>query len=243
MNLIKALATFLFIPFAYCNSFNTAKNFSTTKWINTDSSGTVSYTTTKEGQGVYKAGGLPGIELVEMIRKDNGAICSKNLVDSFKSYYLITAISQLFTGGLEGKLKKNSEGYIKVNLSKRLGSEFKLDVYFSPLASETFMQSMESYLHTIREIDSVKYISPTDALWKYSAENDSDWVSAVKKNPLPASFEIKLRDGYVTAKNIEYISSLIKEKNVYSPEIIYSTTTLALIERTADYFYIFHFKT
>ena len=77
---------------------------------------------------------------------------------------------------------------------------------------EKQIEELSDKLMSMVGVDGVEYISKEEALGKFQEEikDAPSLIEAVKTNPLPASFSIKLKDGYTSPKEVKEISDKIK---------------------------------
>ena len=77
---------------------------------------------------------------------------------------------------------------------------------------EKQIEELSDKLLSMVGVDGVEYISKEEALAKFQEEikDAPSLIEAVKTNPLPASFSIKLKDGYTSPKEVKEISDKIK---------------------------------
>ncbi len=77
---------------------------------------------------------------------------------------------------------------------------------------EKQIEELSDKLMSMVGVDGVEYISKEEALGKFQEEikDAPSLIEAVKTNPLPASFSIKLKDGYTSPKEVKEISEKIR---------------------------------
>jgi len=77
---------------------------------------------------------------------------------------------------------------------------------------EKQIEELSDKLMSMVGVDGVEYISKEEALGKFQEEikDAPSLIEAVKTNPLPASFSIRLKDGYTSPKEVKEISEKIK---------------------------------
>jgi len=73
--------------------------------------------------------------------------------------------------------------------------QVEIAVYLKDNISDDLKSYLEKEIKGWTEVDSVTYVSKDQALEKFKAQNEgSDILKEIQGNPLPASFEIKLKD-------------------------------------------------
>lgn len=96
-------------------------------------------------------------------------------------------------------------------------------VYLEDNISDDLKESMEKEIKSWEEVKEVKYISKEEALERFKEQNEgSDILKELQGNPLPASFEIKLKSGEKTER---VVHNLMDENGNYIEgvnDIIYS---------------------
>ena len=125
---------------------------------------------------------------------------------------------------------------ISINSSlflKNIESQLEIIVYLEDDISNVELNNLKNNITSIEGIKEVKYVSKEDAYQRLSKDlgEQKDILSAIETNPLPASFEIQIKD----PKTIEPIANQIAEfKKV--EEIEYGRETA---ERLLNFTYIF----
>ncbi|MBU4349474.1 permease-like cell division protein FtsX, partial [bacterium] len=125
---------------------------------------------------------------------------------------------------------------ISINSSlflKNLESQLEIIVYLEDNISQAEINNLKSNITSIDGIKEVKFVSKEEAyqrLSKYLGEQ-KDILSAIEKNPLPASFEIQIKDPKMIEQIANQITKFIKVEEVeYGREIA---------ERLLNFTYIF----
>jgi len=125
---------------------------------------------------------------------------------------------------------------ISVNLNlflENLESQLEIVVYLEDNISKAELNNLKSNITLMDEIKEVKFVSKEEAYQRLSKDlgEQKDILSAIEVNPLPASFEIQVKD----PKAIEQIANRIAEfKKV--EEVEYGRETA---ERLLNFTYIF----
>ena len=125
---------------------------------------------------------------------------------------------------------------ISINSSlflKNLESQLEIVIYLEDNISKAELNNLKSNITSIDGIKEVKFVSKEEA-YQYLLKNlgeQKDILSAIEKNPLPASFEIQVKD----PKVIEQIANRVAEfKKV--EEVEYGRETA---EKLLNFTYIF----
>jgi len=125
---------------------------------------------------------------------------------------------------------------ISINSSlflKNLESQLEIVVYLEDNISKAELNNLKSNITSIDEIKEVKFVSKEEAYQRLSEDlgEQKDILSAIEVNPLPASFEIQVKD----PKVIEQIANRVAEfKKV--EEVEYGRETA---EKLLNFTYIF----
>jgi len=125
---------------------------------------------------------------------------------------------------------------ISINSSlflKNIESQLEIIVYLEDDISNAGLNNLKNNITSIEGIKEVKYVSKEEAYQRLSKDlgEQKDILSAIETNPLPASFEIQIKD----PKTIEQIANQIAEfKKV--EEVEYGRETA---ERLLNFTYIF----
>ncbi|MDP2944927.1 MAG: permease-like cell division protein FtsX [Atribacterota bacterium] len=125
---------------------------------------------------------------------------------------------------------------ISINSSlflKNLESQLEIIVYLEDNISQAEINNLKSNITSIDGIKEVKFVSKEEA-YQYLLKNlgeQKDILSAIEKNPLPASFEIQIKDPKMIEQIANQITKFIKVEEVeYGREIA---------ERLLNFTYIF----
>ena len=125
---------------------------------------------------------------------------------------------------------------ISINSSlflKNLESQLEIIVYLEDNISKAELNTLENNFNSIDGIKEVKYVSKKEAYQRLSKDlgEQKDILSAIETNPLPASFEIQVKD----PKAIEQIANQIaKFKKV--EEVEYGR---GIAEKLLNFTYVF----
>ncbi|MBV52369.1 MAG: hypothetical protein CMH77_07765 [Nitrospinae bacterium] len=103
-----------------------------------------------------------------------------------------------------------------VNLNTLLstwGKQVQLIVYLDDDISKGRMNSLEETFKSNKEVDSISYISRDEAWkgFKNTFYEKSGFVTDLDFNPLPASYNLKFRDGPERLNNIRELADSLKE--------------------------------
>jgi len=125
---------------------------------------------------------------------------------------------------------------ISINSSlflKNLESQLEIVVYLEDNMPQAEINNLKSNITSIDGIKEVKFVSKEEA-YQYLLKNlgeQKDILSAIEKNPLPASFEIQIKDPKMIEQIANQITKFIKVEEVeYGREIA---------ERLLNFTYIF----
>ena len=105
-----------------------------------------------------------------------------------------------------------------INLSElliSLGEEVQITAYLADFLSEEAAGKLKEEILEIKEVEGVSYISKEDAL-KYMEDvfsGQGDVLEGLSKNPLPASFEVKLKKRFRTPEDVALVAKKIDRMN------------------------------
>jgi len=106
--------------------------------------------------------------------------------------------------------------YVNLNgLLVSLGEEVQINVYLADFLSEQATEELKKNILEIKEVENASYISKDDAL-KYLNEifsEQGDVLKGLSENPLPASFEIKLKKRFTTPGDVALVAKKIGRMN------------------------------
>jgi len=89
------------------------------------------------------------------------------------------------------------------NLLRSMQEDVQFSIYLSDSASEEAVRSIKERLSSDDRISSVKYISKEEALTIFKKEfHDESLLKSLGGNPLPASFEVKVKAAYQDPQQI-----------------------------------------
>lgn len=125
---------------------------------------------------------------------------------------------------------------ISINSSlflKNLESQLEIIIYLKDDISKTEVKALEDNLVSINGIKEIKFVSKEEAYQRLLEDlgDQRDILNAIEVNPLPASFEIKVKD----PKMIEQIANQV-EKLKKVEEVEYGQ---GIVERLLNFTYIF----
>lgn len=111
----------------------------------------------------------------------------------------------LFGGFLVGLINAN-------RLAERLESRLEVVAYLKERIPAESLAGIEDEIKRFQEVREVVYISKEDALasLKKGLAEDSSILDGIEGNPLPASFVIKLRDGFQNSAGIKGVTARLR---------------------------------
>ena len=128
---------------------------------------------------------------------------------------------------------------ISINSSlflKNLESQLEIVVYLEDNISQAEINNLKSNITSIDGIKEVKFVSKEEA-YQYLLKNlgeQKDILSAIEKNPLPASFEIQVKDPKVIEQIANRIAEFKKVEEVeYGQEIAEKLLNFTYVFRRA----------
>ena len=106
--------------------------------------------------------------------------------------------------------------YVNLNgLLVNLGEEVQINIYLADFLSEQATEDLKKNILEIKEVEDASYISKEDAL-KYLDEifsGQDDVLKGLSENPLPASFEVKLKKRFTTPEDVALVAKKIGRMN------------------------------
>lgn len=146
---------------------------------------------------------------------------SKSGNKRLRSSYLSSVISislVLFMLGLLGMLVLDAK-----KISDYVKEHVQLNVFLIDDVSDPEISALRDLLEKNKAIRSVRFISKQEALDSLKKDLGSDATSMLEINPLPASFELKLRAEFTDAETLKSISSEIQKSKLVR-EVTYQQT-------------------
>lgn len=125
---------------------------------------------------------------------------------------------------------------ISINSSlflKNLETQLEIIVYLKDDISKTEVKALENNIVGINGIEEIKFVSKEEAYQRLLKDlgDQRDILNAIEVNPLPASFEIKVKDPKIIEQITNQVEKLKKVEEVeYGQEIV---------ERLLNFTYIF----
>ncbi len=114
-------------------------------------------------------------------------------------------------------------------INKKLKENIKISLFLSDTLSQSQTKKVGEKVFSNLFVNSYKYISKKEALEKMKEETGEDFFNVLEKNPLPASFDVKLNPDSVSYQSIESIIETLKKiKGVDEVVYDYSVTLKVL---------------
>jgi len=133
------------------------------------------------------------MDSLKTLRKNRGFVfldskVSRNLLIGILLFWFF--IGFIFMSGCS----KQGVEIVKEVGEARIKKEATIVVYLEDNISDELKESIEKEIKSWEEIKEVKYISKEEAFERFKEQNKgSEILNEIQGNPLPASFEIKLR--------------------------------------------------
>ncbi len=199
----------------------------------------------KDGDSQFKTGDLLGIELIGVIDKANNQFIPAVQIDSTYGKAVTRLSGGLLDKNLDSKFRKNSEGYIKADLSK-VFPDFRVVVsaYVKENVSQLELDSLIRNIKLMKEVHGVKFISKDDAKQEFIKNGNADFTSVLDSNPLPASIEITVKDEFCSSPALLRLKEKLESENPFTiEEIKVPQGIFAELKMLRSKNYIFRFKT
>ena len=102
-----------------------------------------------------------------------------------------------------------------VNLTRILsgvGEKVHITAYLSDVVSSAATDQIKNTILSIKEVEGVSYVSKDDALayLKESFQEQAEVLEGLAENPLPASFEVTLKDGFQSPEDVRLVADKIE---------------------------------
>lgn len=129
---------------------------------------------------------------------------------------------------------------ITMNFSQvadKMRQRVEVEAFLKDISPAVARESVAPRMKKIRGVEGVTYISKEEALDIFKKDSDTNPFEILDSNPLPASFRIKIREGYNNSDSIKVITEKIRAiKEV--DNIVYRKQLLEVIENRAYAFQI-----
>lgn len=114
-------------------------------------------------------------------------------------------------------------------INKKLKENIKISLFLSDTLSQSQTKKVGEKVFSNLFVNSYKYVSKKEALEKMKEKTGEDFLNVLEKNPLPASFAVKLNPDSVSYQSIESIIGTLKKiKGVDEVVYDYSVTLKVL---------------
>ena len=114
-------------------------------------------------------------------------------------------------------------------INKKLKENIKISLFLSDTLSQSQTKKVGEKVFSNLFVNSYKYVSKKEALEKMKEKTGEDFLNVLEKNPLPASFAVKLNPDSVSYQSIESIIETLKKiKGVDEVVYDYSVTLKVL---------------
>ena len=120
-----------------------------------------------------------------------------------------------------------------LNIQRVVGqiqSRMELEVYIDNSYSMIQVEVLKQKILQVDGIDSVRYVSKEEALEIISQQLNQDIFEILDENPLPSSFQVKLKPSFRSAANAQQISGQLAQLEGVD-EVFYRQDLLILLER------------
>lgn len=113
---------------------------------------------------------------------------------------------------------------------KRIQSRMEMEVFIDNSYSSEQIENLRQNIMRIAGIDSVRYISKQQAAEIFKQQFGQDIFEILNENPLPSSFQIKLKPTFRSAANAQEISEQLNNLEGID-EVLYRRDLLIILER------------
>lgn len=121
------------------------------------------------------------------------------------------------------------------NIIEAMRDRVEMEAFLEDGISADTLRSIQATMLTVEGVESVTYISKDEAAKIFLKEFGEDIYKVLDFNPLPASFKIKMRDGFKNAQSAAAISEKISALTGVQ-EVIYRRALLEILDQRAKAF-------
>lgn len=115
-------------------------------------------------------------------------------------------------------------------LVNQIQSRLELEIFVDNSYSSDQIQDLQRRILNLNEIDSVQYISKDEAAAIFEQQFGQDIFEILDENPLPSSFQVKLKSNYRSAAYAKQISEKLSQLEGID-EVFYRQDLLIILER------------
>jgi cell division transport system permease protein len=105
-----------------------------------------------------------------------------------------------------------------------------LEVFFDSTLNEQSIEGLKQTLMQMEGIEKIVYISTEQALDRFRKEFGEDPLSLLGENPLPPSFQIRLKPNYRSSEKADIIARDV-QKNPFVDEVVYHGRFFRMVEK------------
>ncbi|MCX6149818.1 MAG: permease-like cell division protein FtsX [Ignavibacteriales bacterium] len=115
-------------------------------------------------------------------------------------------------------------------IEEKIKERITLNVFLNDSLSNEKISGIQVYLNEIKIIKSLEFISKEEAEKTFIDQTGNDFKNLLDYNPLPSSFEIKLRSEFVNEESINKLEKSIKKFSGVSDVVIQSSLIKKLLD-------------
>jgi cell division transport system permease protein len=119
----------------------------------------------------------------------------------------------------------------------QIQSRMELEIFIDNSYNIDQVEALKRRIFTINGIDSVRYVSKTDAAEIFKQQFGKDIFEILDENPLPPSFQVKLKPTFRSTINAKKISDQIRQLEGVD-EVFYRQDLLIILEKYMRVFLI-----
>lgn len=127
-----------------------------------------------------------------------------------------------------------------VNLSemiKAVHERLTLEIFIDNALSQENIEGLRREIQSIQGIQSVRFVSREDALQQFQQDFGQDVIELLGDNPLPASFQVQIRQEMRSLNNIQTIESTLESLDGVD-DVMYHGQFFQLVEKYSRIIYI-----
>jgi len=120
-------------------------------------------------------------------------------------------------------------GWLLIN-AKQLVQHFRenveVNVYLKETITSTDSAALVQYIGSQPYVKSFKYVTKEDAKQKYLEDGNKSWAGVLDKNPLPASIDFRINQGYAQPDSLSKIQAELQQ-NIAVSDVKYPESVVA----------------
>ena len=124
-------------------------------------------------------------------------------------------------------------------IEEKFKERITLNVFLADSLGDASTSQLKDYLSKMSVVKSVKYVGKEEAAQEFINQTGNDFKNLLEYNPLPSSFEIKVKSNFITQGSIEKLEKSLKKLKGVTDVIVQSS----LIQKILNSLYSIKFYT